>query len=468
MAEATGVEIPKGSPDELRAAGTAWSTLADLLEEQAGVLDGAATAVVGADWHGDASAAYALKSTFVGLTLRSGAGTCKDAAAACRHFAHALRDAQHRARDARRRAEHALDRRDAARRQVGDAEQRIADADAAAVSAAHRATSAAAGGPTGAGALAAAQADGRHAAGARDAADTDLRRAREHLHDAERDLRHARKDGEEANEDAERAGRKAAQAFGDVAAGAEPAPLPGVPVPVSLRGASPDMAGLNGGFGGPFHGPGRFGSPGDARAAQIARQRAAAADAAEAAKPHKGSILDGLSGLANSASLGIVDLGGDKDSDRYRGGDLAGYIPITVGGVVKIGGKIASKVAIKTAKKEAAEALRSKALKELREKKARSKARDIHLDKGPGETFAQALMRHEKARKAFLEQLERQNLKRKNTTDLADIFSQGLETLAHHRPGGIPTVLSDIAKNWPAYKAGGEQAITLLKKYLRE
>jgi hypothetical protein len=111
---------------------------------------------------------------------------------------------------------------------------------------------------------------------------------------------------------------------------------------------------MNPAFGGPFHGPGRFGSPGEARAAQIARQQAAAQDGAEIQKDHKGSILDGLSGLVHGASLGIVDLGGDKNSARYRGGDLASYIPISPGGVVRDAAKIAEKIGIKETRKAAA------------------------------------------------------------------------------------------------------------------
>ena len=344
-----------------------------------------------------------------------------------------------------------------------------ATANTAADNAAHRAGVAGAAGPAGASSLANAQADGRAAASARDSAEQDLRRARHHLEDAERDLKRARRDGEDANDDADRAARTAAHAFGAVASSADmPVPHVGLPVPVSLRGASPDMAGINGGFGGPFHAPGRFESPGDARAAQIARQRQAAIDAAEAQKDRKGTIGDGLSGYVNSLTLGTVDLGGDKDTDRYRGGDLAGYIPLSPTGLIKIGGKVVTKVAKRKLEKEAAELARKKALQALREKKAKSVAKEVHLDKRPGETFAQALARHRRARQELLDKIELQDLKRKNNTDLADLFSQGLETLAHHRPGGVPTVLSDIVKNWPTHKAGAEHAIRLLKEFLRK
>ena len=469
MAEGVGFEIPPGSPGELRAAATAWSALADLLAEHARTLDGAASTVVSADWHGEASAAYAFASTGVGLALGDGAEACNDAARACRRFARILREARQRAKEATRRAEDAITRRDEARRAIADAERRVAAAGDAAEAAARRAGVAGAAGPAAAGALASAEADGREAVRASEAAGEDLRRARERLHDAERDLERARREGEDANEDAERAARAAAQAFGDVAAsaGGLAVPMVGLPVPVSLRGSSPDLPALNGGFGGPFHAPGRFASPGDARAAQIARQRQAALDAAEAQKDRKGSVLDGVAGLVNSLSMGTVDVGGDKDSDRYRGGDLAGYIPITVNGVLKIGGRVVGSVAKRKARKEAAEEAREKALRELRQRRAREQAREIRLDQRHGETFAQAMARHRRARREMLDEIELQNLKRKNNTDLADLFSQGLETLAHHRPGGVPAVLSDIAKNWPAHRAGMEQAIRLLSEALR-
>lgn len=468
VAEGVGFEIPKGSPGELRAAATAWSALGDLLDEQVGALNGAASTVVGADWNGEASARYSMTSTLVGMSVREGSSACEDAAQACKAFARALKDAKQRAKDAKKRAEDAITRRDAAKKAIGEAEGRIAAAGTAAENAAHRGVVAAAAGPAGAGALASAQADGRAAAQAREKAGDDLRRAREQLADAERDLKRARRDGEDANDDAERAARTAASAFSAVAASANVSvPQVGQPVPVSLRGASPDMAGLNGGFGSPFHAPGRFADPGDARAAQIAKQRQAEIDAARARKDRKGSIGDGLSGLINSATLGAVDLGGDKDSDRYRGGDLAGYL-VPGAGVLKIGGKVVTKVGKRKAQKEAARKARDRALRELREKRARAKAQEIHLDKRPGETFAQALQRHKKARQEVLDQLARQDLKRANRTDLADVFSQGLETLAHHRPGGVPMVLSDVVKNWRAHKAGAEQVLAMLRKFLRE
>jgi hypothetical protein len=475
VAEGAGFEIPKGSPSELRAAATAWSALGDLLDEQITVLTGAATTVVGADWNGPASLQYSMTSTLVGMSISTGSSACEDAAQACKAFARALKDAQERAKDAKHRAENAITRRDAAQTAVGEAQTRITTANTAAENAAHQAGVAGAAGPAGAGALANAREAGRAAGRAREAADADLRRAEHQLHDAEGDLKRARRDGEDANDDAERAGRTAAAAFSAVRGSASGAAVPSVgqPVPVSLRGASPDMAGLNGGFGGAFHAPGRFARPGDVRASQIAKQRQAEIDAAEAEKDRLGTIGDGLSGLVHSATLGIVDLGGDKDTNRYRGGNLAGYL-VPGEGLVKIGGKVVAKAGTKLAarkiEKEAAELAQKKALQALREKQVAAKAKALRLDKRHGETFADVIARHRKAAEAYtkeLEEIARKDAARKIKVDVGDLADQLANTLAAHRPGGIPQVLVEILKHPNEFKGGAQQLINLAKGWLK-
>jgi hypothetical protein len=243
VSEATGVEIPRGSPGELRAAGEAWTALAGVLDAHTRHVTTATTTLVGASWSGEASSAYATSSVGVALAFTTGAAACRDAAATCRQLAHDLQDAQQRARRARHQAEQAIERRDLARRHAEDAEARIVAADAAAISAAHRAAGAAASGPTGASALATAQADGRQAANARAAADDDRRRAENATREAEHDLRDARRRGEDAGEDAERAGRSAARAFADVVDGAQPAPVVGGAMPASYGGTLPGLGG---------------------------------------------------------------------------------------------------------------------------------------------------------------------------------------------------------------------------------
>gem|GEM_PF-5035765 len=475
MAEGAGFEIPKGSPSELRAAATAWSALGDLLDEQVGVLSGAAATVVDADWRGPASGQYSMTSTLVGMSISTGASACDDAAQACRAFARALKDAKERAKDATHRAEGAITRRDAAKKAIGEAEGAITSASTAIDNAAHHAGVAATAGPAAASALANAQADGRSAGRALEQAQSALRRAEHQLADAEGDLKRARRDGEDANDDADRAGRTAAAAFHAVGGSASGAAVPSVgqPVPISLRGASPDMAAINGGFGGPFHAPGRFASPGDARASQIAKQRQAEIDAAEADKDRLGTIGDGLSGLVHSATLGVVDLGGDKDTNRYRGGDLAGYL-VPGGGLVKIGGKVVAKAGTKLAarkvEKAAAELAQKKALRALREKQAAAKAKALRLDKRPGETFADVIARHRKAAEAYtkeLEEIARKDAARKNKVDVGDLADQLANTLEAHRPGGVPQVLVEILKHPNEFKGGAQQLINMAKGWLK-
>ena len=133
-----------------------------------------------------------------------------------------------------------------------------------------------------------------------------------------------------------------------------PAPpvAPVAPVPVSLRGERPEIAAIDPVFGGVFAAPGRFATPAQARAAQIAAARATAA----AGGPNKGTIGDGLSGLTHGLSFGLVDLGGDKNSDRYRGGDLASMIPVTPMGAIRSGERVAGKLVFREAVEESGSA----------------------------------------------------------------------------------------------------------------
>src|SRR4051794_16766801 len=166
MAEAAGVVIPKGSPDALARAAGAWDAVADVFGDQANRMRTATHTVVGADWHGAASEAYAMHSATVGIAFVSAGGGCRHIAAACRRFWHALREAQDRARDAERRAEDAITRRDAAQRRVDDAAQRATAAATALESANRRAAVAATAGPAGGAAFHQAQADVATAASA--------------------------------------------------------------------------------------------------------------------------------------------------------------------------------------------------------------------------------------------------------------------------------------------------------------
>jgi hypothetical protein len=370
MAEGVGFEIPKGSPESLRAAASAWKTLAHALEMHADRLGSAASMVVGADWRGDASLQYASKSRIVSFGISTAGRSCNDIASGCKTFAHALKDAQERAKAAKHRAEDAITRRDAAKKAIGEAEGRIAAANTAAENAAHHAGVAGAAGPAGATALARAQADGHAAARASEAAAEDLRRARDRLEDAERDLRRARRDGEDANDDAERAARAARETFTSASSYISPAPYVGQPVPVSLRGASPDAADLNGGFGGPFHAPGHFGSPGEARAAQVAKQRradiAAAEAAAQAKKDQEGGVVDRFAGEFDGLTGFRPPFGiGNPKTKGYQGGkklgNIAGYFPSPASLE-----RLAVKVGIDQAKKEAKKEAKKRARKPMK------------------------------------------------------------------------------------------------------
>jgi hypothetical protein len=64
-----------------------------------------------------------------------------------------------------------------------------------------------------------------------------------------------------------------------------------------------------------------------------------------------------LSGLVAGSSFGVVDPGGDKTSDRYRGGMVASYIPLSPTGAVKDvlkgGGRLAAHEGERVAVREA-------------------------------------------------------------------------------------------------------------------
>lgn len=228
----TGIAIPRGSPADLKRAASAWGDLAELIDGTAGLLERASATVVDADWHGDASRGYARCTAVLTIGFMKSATTCRDAQRACRRLATTLHHTQLNARAAQRKAADAIRRRDAAA--VAGTDDHVREAQ---------------------------------------------------IEEAENDLRLARRDGEQAMAAAERAGREAAHVLSSVAtAAAPPISFGPPPVPVSLNGTDPTLAGSPG-FGGPFRAPGRYASPAEARAVQIARQRAAAAGLTEDAKP---------------------------------------------------------------------------------------------------------------------------------------------------------------------------------------
>jgi hypothetical protein len=84
MSEAAGIELPKGSPDALMAAVGLWGGLAEVMDSSGRAVGSATTSALVADWHGDASEAYAGRANGVSLAFAQAASSCRDAATACR------------------------------------------------------------------------------------------------------------------------------------------------------------------------------------------------------------------------------------------------------------------------------------------------------------------------------------------------------------------------------------------------
>jgi hypothetical protein len=283
--------------------------------------------------------------------MREAAGVAQAAATTARRFSRALDEAQEDAREARKDAERAIERADDERRRMEAEEDAAAQAQLLANSHAYRENLALAAGPAGAVDAETAAADRRAAEG--EAADCRRRAAihRERLGQALDDLEVARKRGRRANDRADDAARDAAAGFDAAAAGFSPPvglPVPVVPVaptPSSDPNALVTPPPL---FGSPF---GR--TPGDVRRWQIALEEQRRRDEAEQrAKDAKGSIGDGIKGAVAGYSLGLIDLGGNKDSARYRGGMLAS--DLNPKGVIKAGLKKLGKEAVEEGAEQAA------------------------------------------------------------------------------------------------------------------
>lgn len=296
-----------------------------------------------------------------------------------------LDSSQQRAKRARRRAIDALAAIATAERQLADASERVLSAQSRASTASDAMFRAAAAGPAGEGLRLAAQAD--HDAATRDGADAagDMRRAQDALDQADRELREARRDGREANDDAEDAARTASGAFSSAAGNARPPSVQVAPVPVSLRGASPDLAGLGAGaIGGAgakpswLSGPGRFATPAQARAAQIARLEAESRDAAAQERPPLNALQKlGAGMMTAGASIADVPTFGhtskalewaagddravDQNASFYKGAHKVTEIGemLTMVGIVRHGGKHAVEEFLEHATKKADDAPRT-------------------------------------------------------------------------------------------------------------
>lgn len=419
------IEIPKGEPDALADAARAWGHLADRLTSASARTVGAGNTAL-ESWKGTASGRFLGTCTVIGGTLDAAAEGARDAASAARRFSRELRDAQRDAKAAVRAWEQAEDEQQAAIRAAGRA-RATASAERSAASSARgdASTARASSSPTAESTAqghddAARRADDRAAAAA-----AEQRRAEHRREEAERDQERAVRAGERANRQAERAARAAASAFSAATGRLESPPDLGVPpVPVTPSGGVSPFPGGAPGFGSPFKGL----TPGDVRKTQI---DAFNRRLAELSKSRKGSIPDGLSGLVHTATLGAVDPGGDKDSDRYRGGELAGLIPLpSAGGGLASLGKRAVKAFsdLSRAEKAKAEAEMTADAAKAYQKAKRGQATEVEAQRA-----AAAVRRAH--REAAVEKAVR--------ADKAAKLEQGLEVLKRLADAG-PLVSSDV------------------------
>jgi HNH/ENDO VII superfamily nuclease len=365
--DATGITVPTGQPDALRQAAVLWDATAGALDDAGGAVDATTAGVAAADWHGDGSDAYAGAARVVSSTMRLSGTTLRDAADAARRFARDLHDAQDRARRAIRQAEDALDAIARAQAQSADAAGRLATAQGRAASATTTMAHASAAGPAGAPIVAGAQVDYDGAMNEAGSAAVDQRRAEAALAHAQEDLDRARTEGRAAGDDADAAARAASAAFSQ-AAGATPGQYLSTPppVPVSLAGASPDLAALDPSILAPFARLGRPLKPGEVRAAQIARAGseqipnpltpkpprapAAARASASARRPAaEGGMADRFGGEVEG--LIGVPLFGDPSTKGYQRGrklaTAAALVP-TPGMIARTGERGVLKVGEKT------------------------------------------------------------------------------------------------------------------------
>lgn len=223
---ATGIEIPKGDPSDLRRAATTWAHTGDLLARQGRAINRAALTAALAGWSGTASMSFMTATQKMDAKLNRAAAACRRGAVACRQFAAALHHAQNEARRAIAEAKDAMQRIDTAKRKIATASAAAAAAETEVVAAQTLAQSArGVAGPLGE--LGAQEAKRREtlARGEAMVARSGQRRGEALLDDAEADLRRARRRGEEANQDARDAARKAAAALADVAAAANVPPM---------------------------------------------------------------------------------------------------------------------------------------------------------------------------------------------------------------------------------------------------
>ena len=231
-----GINVPEGSPGELRTLSRSFSGTADSLQGVAARLNAMPSAL--SSWQGPASVGFAGSSATAASAASSGALSFLSASIAVRAYASDLEEAQRAAERAIDDARDAKERIRQARREIADAGRRASAAGLAIVAATTRIMSAALTSTPDAGAeadLAAAQRE-------LDDAQADERRAQRELDRAQDDLEQAQKRGEKAADLARTAATAAAVAVSGAGSGIPPLqPLGGPAMPAA---GSPGSVGI--------------------------------------------------------------------------------------------------------------------------------------------------------------------------------------------------------------------------------
>jgi hypothetical protein len=314
-----GFDIPQGDPGELQAAaGRAAAAALSLSLQAQNVEQSARSALSG--WHGPAQAAFTAYSGHVNGVLSANGEAIGTAGQALGELARELEQAQQVTRQAAEQCQIAHDRMTTA---LGEASQYGANAQTLETQAALAAH------PQMQGEL------NRQAAGARDQEAAANRAADAARHDFEAWQRRGRQ-ADEAYTHAAASLSRRISAAADQLRNVQP-PAGGAPVPVALAPGDGALArqmlaaagGLAGGLkaandpaslerlaGGKL-------TPGAALLFVQGVRNAAAAEP----KPQQGSLVDGIGGFVHTASFGLFSFG-NRDTARYRGGELAAMIPV--------------------------------------------------------------------------------------------------------------------------------------------
>jgi uncharacterized protein YukE len=310
-----GIALPEGEPGAASAAGSQLVGVAGAFGRTGGTAAQAMSVIV--SWRGLASISFRNRCVDYSGAADAAQEACHDAAVAVRRYADRLEQARERVRKLQREGERCVDRIQAAERRAADAANREAEARDRLFSASL--TSLTDGGSALAN-IVTAQNDLQAAAGEREAAEREAALARE-------ELDRLREKAEEEREDVRDAGRQAA---GQVSAAAGMLPTVTHPAPP----AKPQV------------------------------------------EPASGNVGDSISGFTNELSFGLIDLGGDKDSKAYKGGQVASYVPWNPASAIKSAGTGAVKLGAKGLK-ELGEEGAEKAAKEGVEEAAEGAARQL-------------------------------------------------------------------------------------------